>query len=213
MKKTVLTVGCFLCTLLFLQFAVASNIPQTAMQSAAEIPPPLVKKSPTFDRKLLEPVDGVEFIIFAQMAYDAFYRDVNIDDEASLKKVYGFSEAQRDHANVEFGKRMKDDASFTLINLYGAYFFMDAEKDSLSYGKYAKDYVQSVLNDGPLYEDAPMTIQEYAALMNFYGRKMDFAKEMTRAESDKVMSEKGMTYLDLQIIGAWIGRHSALGMR
>lgn len=188
----------------------ASEIPPAALESAQQNPPPVAVKKKDFDKLLLEPVDGVSLQLYSKISYDAFYHNVPIDDEVELKKRYNITKAQYDKANDVFDDRMRDDKSYVFIDIYGAYFFTDADGQNANY---AKDYVQSVLNDGPLYLAPPMTMEEYRLLMTFYGRKIAFEPDRNKREAaDRVLSEKGMTFQDLQIVGAWLGRSVRLGV-
>ncbi|WP_182418483.1 hypothetical protein [Bartonella sp. HY038] len=191
---------------------VAAPIPDAAIQSAHEVPPPVAKNDADFDKALLDDVDGVSLQLYTRISYNGFYKKMPLDNDDALKAEYNITKAQFDKANEIFSKRMQDDKSFKFINLFGAYFWDQAGAGGKN-SEFAKDYVQSVLNDGPLYLDPPMTMTEYSDLMRYYGNKIAFEPDMGElAASDRVLKDKGYTFEELQIIGAWLGRATALGM-
>lgn len=159
-----------------------------------------------FDRGLLDPVDGLSFRRYAHIAFDSF-----AGDEPDLDKVlarHDVTRAQFDHANAAFTDRMRADKTYTLTEVYGAYFLETARG---KYAPLATDVARSVIEGVPLREPPPMPWDQYLELMRFYGGNVANAKGTTRAAFDAILKPKGLSFVDYQIIGAWFGRKMRLG--
>jgi hypothetical protein len=159
-----------------------------------------------FDRALLDPVDGLSFRGYAHIAFDSF-----AGDEPDLNNVlarHGVTRAQFDHANAVFIDRMRADKTYTLTEVYGAYFL---ETSRGKYAPLAADVARSVIEGGPLREPPPMVWDQYLELMRFYGANVAKSKGTTRAAFDEILKPKGFSFVDYQIIGAWFGRKMRLG--
>ena len=173
------------------------------LAEGAEKPPKAALTAKGFDLALLDPVDGVSLRAYAHAAFDAF-----AGDEPDIGKVaarHGMTEAQFNQVGAAFTERMRKDATYTLIDIYGAYFIETAG------GKYAADVAHSVIEGGPLREQAPMAWDQYLELTSFYGRNAPNAKDKTRKSYDEILKLKGLTFVDYQIVGAWFGRRMRLG--
>jgi hypothetical protein len=135
-----------------------------------------------FDRALLDPVDGLSFRGYAHIAFDSF-----AGDEPDLNKVlarHSVTRAQFDHANAVFIDRMRADKTYTVTEVYGAYFLETAPG---KYAPLAADVAHSVIEGGPLREPAPMVWDQYLELMRFYGAGVANAKGTTRAAFDEIL--------------------------
>ena len=117
-----------------------------------------------FDRGLLDPVDGLSFRRYAHIAFDSF-----AGDEPDLDKVlarHDVTRAQFDHANAAFTDRMRADKTYTLTEVYGAYFLETARG---KYAPLATDVARSVIEGVPLREPPPMPWDQYLELMDSMG--------------------------------------------
>jgi hypothetical protein len=186
-----------------LAFAGLACGPALAQDASATPKAALTAKG--FDRALLEPVDGVDLRTYAHIAFESFAGDD--PDRDKILARHGIAKTQFDHANGTFIERMRADASYTLSDLYGAYFF---ETAGGKYAPLAADVAHSVIEGGPLRETAPMNWDDYMALTNYYGRRSPAAKDSSRASYDEILKPKGLTFVDYQIIGAWFGRRLRL---
>ena len=140
-----------------------------------------------FDRALLNPVDGLSFRNYAHIAFDNF-----AGDEPDLNKVlarHDVTRAQFDHANAAFIDRMRADKTYTLTEVYGAYFLETARG---RYAPLAADVAHSVIEGGPLREPPPMVWDQYLELMRFYGANVANAKGTTRATFDEILKPRGL---------------------
>jgi hypothetical protein len=186
-----------------LTFAALAWAPAVAEDAGATPKAALAAKG--FDRALLDPVDGVDLRTYAHIAFESFAGDD--PDLAKILARHGIVKAQFDHANATFIERMRADATYTLANLYGAYFI---ETASGKYAALAADVAHSVIEGAPLREAAPMSWDDYLALTSFYGRQAPSAKDQSRASYDEILKPKGLSFVDYQIIGAWFGRRLRL---
>jgi hypothetical protein len=174
----------------------------------ADEPEPLPKTAldaKGFDRALLDPVEGLSLRRYAHIAFDNF-----AGDEPDLNKVlarHDVTRAQFDHANAVFIDRMRVDKTYTLTQVYGAYFI---ETAGGKYAPLAADVARSVIDGAPMREPAPMAWDQYLGLMKFYGTNVANAKGTTRADFDEILKPKGLTFVDYMIIGAWFGRRMRL---
>ncbi len=194
------------------QFALFLGLASTfarAVAARADEPDPIPKTAldaKGFDRAMLDPVDGLSFRSYAHIAFDSF-----AGDEPDLDKVlarHGVTRAQFDHANAVFIDRMRADNTYTVTEVYGAYFLETARG---RYAPLAADVAHSVIEGGPLREPPPMVWDQYLELMRFYGANVAKAKGTTRAAFDEILEPKGLSFVDYQIIGAWFGRKMRLG--
>ncbi len=180
-----------------------------ARAGLADEPEPLPKtalNAKGFDRALLDPVEGLSLRRYAHIAFDSF-----AGDEPDLNKVlarHDVSRAQFDHANAVFTDRMRADKTYTLTEIYGAYFI---ETAGGKYAPLAADVARSVVDGVPLREPPPMVWDQYLDLIRFYARNVANAKGTARAAYDEILKPKGLSFVDYQIIGAWFGRKMRLG--
>ena len=166
--------------------------------------PPVVLKTPKFNRAFLAPVDGLSVRDYAHLVFQMFAGDVT--DNATFLASHGVTQAQFDHANEAMTKRMQDDPTRKFIDIYGAYFIENAPGP---FAAYAKDVANSVLNDVNLREKEPFAWDEYMRLQGYYARKAPFARDTSRAAYDEILADQGMNFIDFQVLGAWYGRKMA----
>jgi len=193
----------------FAPFVAAASILTRTRAVRADEPDPIPRTAldaKGFDRALLDPVDGLSLRRYAHIAFDSF-----AGDEPDLNTVlarHDITRAQFDHANAAFIDRMGADKTYTLTQIYGAYFLETARG---KYAPLAADVARSVIEGVPLREPPPMVWDQYLELMSFYGANVAKAKGTTRAAFDEILKPKGLSFVDYQIIGAWFGRKMHLG--
>jgi len=190
---------------LFAGLAAASICAGAGLADEPEPLPKTALDAKGFDRALLDPVDGLSLRRYAHIAFDSF-----AGDEPDLNKVlarHDVTRAQFDHANAVFTDRMRADKTYTLTEIYGAYFI---ETAGGKYAPLAADVARSVIDGAPMREPAPMAWDQYLDLMRFYASNVANAKGTARAAYDEILKPKGLTFVDYQIIGAWFGRRMRL---
>ena len=172
-------------------------------EAAAEIPP-VALRTKGFDTKLLDPVDGITVREYAHIVFEMFAGEADADRVIAAHKL---TKPRFDAITTEMTERFRKDPTFKYAEIYAAYY---QETAGGKYEAYAKDYAQSVLNGGPLKEKEPMNWGRYMELQKFYADRAMAVKPTTRAASDAVLAEKGLTFIDYQVLGAWFGRRLAV---
>lgn len=203
--KFAITLGFCLTLPFIVPPAAAESQPPIGSADAAKIDiPPLALKRKNFDQKMLDPVEGVSLRAYCHAAH-ALFREPKAPKDEVLAK-FGLTSAQFDKANEAFGKRMKDDFTRTMIDLFGAYFYEQADG---AYAAYARDTAQSVLGDGPLLKEEPMSEDQFREMQIYYGRKVE-SIGVELEKQDEVLRPYNITFDDFNILGAWFGRRWAL---
>ncbi|WP_245437541.1 MULTISPECIES: hypothetical protein [Neorhizobium] len=177
--------------------------PETRQLSPASLPK-IAAIRPGFDAKLLEPVQGVAFRTYGHVTYGMFL-DPNGNHEA-IFQTFGIDRTRFEAANATFTDRMKQDPTFTMVEMFGGYF---AETAQGTYAALGRDIAQSVLNQAPLQEQEPMAEDKFREIQVFYGRKASVAGTEL-AKQDEVLKPYHITFNDFNIMGAWFSRRLAL---
>lgn len=177
--------------------------PEIQQPSPASLPK-IVAIRPGFDAKLLEHVQGVDFRTYGHVTY-AMFLDPDGDHEAIFQK-FGIDKTRFESANAAFTDRMKQDSTFAMVEMFGAYF---AETAQGTYAALGRDVAQSVLNQTPLQEQEPMPEDKFREIQVFYGRKASVAGTEL-AKQDEVLKPYHITFNDFNIMGAWFSRRLAL---
>lgn len=195
--------------------SIAAPIPEKVLQSAQEFPPPVVKNDARFDRTLLDDVAGVSLQLYTRIVYDELYVKSTVYGEDDLQAEHNITKAQLAQANKVFNKRLqadRDQKNFKFTNLFVAYLWSQPGAGGRQ-NDYAKDFVQSALNDGPLYLDPPMTMKKFQDLMRYHDNKIVQEPDRhTLAASDRVLKDKGYSFEELQVIGVWLRRAYVIEM-
>lgn len=185
--------------------------PLLAEETAAQIenpspqsPPPIAKSRQTFDAKMLEPVNGLDYRTYSHITY-AMFLDPEGDHEAIFKR-FGTTKPDFDAASAAFGERMKQDPTFTMIEMFGAYF---AETAQGQYAALGRDVAQSVLDNAPLKEAEPMPEEKFREIQVYYSRKASVAG-VELSKQDEVLAPYHITFNDFNILGAWFSRRLKL---
>ncbi len=175
------------------------------IESPSPASPPKIAASRTgFDVKLLEPVAGIDYRTYSHITY-AMFIDPDGDHDA-IFKTFGTDRARYEAAGATFGERMKQDPTFAMVEMFGAYF---AENAQGSYAALGRDVAQSVLNQAPLRETEPMPEEKYREIQVYNSRKAPVAGTAL-AQQDQVLKPYHITFNDFNIIGAWFSRRLAL---
>ncbi|ULR44344.1 hypothetical protein [Rhizobium sp. K102] len=157
-----------------------------------------------FDVKMLEPVNGIDYRTYGHITY-AMFLDPDGDHEAIFKKL-GTDRAGYEAAGATFSERMKQDQTFAMVEMFGAYF---AEEAQGTYAALGRDVAQSVLNQAPLRETEPMPEEKFREIQVYYGRKVSVAGTAL-AQQDEILKPYHITFNDFNIVGAWFSRRLAL---
>ncbi|MBB4479430.1 hypothetical protein [Rhizobium etli] len=157
-----------------------------------------------FDVKMLEPVNGIDYRTYGHITY-AMFLDPDGDHEAIFKK-FGTDRAGYEAAGATFSERMKQDRTFAMVEMFGAFF---AEEAQGTYAALGRDVAQSVLNQAPLRETEPMPEEKFREIQVYYGRKVSVAGTAL-AQQDEILKPYHITFNDFNIVGAWFSRRLAL---
>lgn len=177
--------------------------PEIQQPSPASLPK-IAAVRPGFDAKLLEPIQGVDFRTYGHVTY-AMFLDPNGDHEAIFQR-FGIDKTRFESASAAFTDRMKQDSTFAMVEMFGAYF---AEQAQGTYAALGRDVAQSVLNQAPLQEQEPMPEEKFREIQVFYSRKALVAGTEL-AKQDEVLKTYHITFNDFNIMGAWFSRRLAL---
>ncbi|MND25900.1 hypothetical protein [Agrobacterium tumefaciens] len=177
----------------------------TAIENPSPTSLPVIAASREgFDKKMLEPVNGLDFRTYGHIVY-AMFLDPDGDHGAIFSK-FGTDKGSFEAAGTAFGERMKQDPTFTMIEMYGAYF---AETAQGTYAAFGRDVAASVLNQAALRETEPMPEEKFREIQVYYGRKASVAGTAL-AQQDEVLKPYHLTFNDFNILGAWFSRRLAL---
>lgn len=182
----------------------ATTQPANTEAPSPAAPPKIATARKGFDLALLAPVGGVDYRTYGHVTY-AMFRDPDGDHAAILAK-FGIDKARFDAANQAFGERMKQDKSFAMVEMFGAYF---AETADGPYAALGRDVAQSVLDQAPLKEAEPMPEEKFREIQIYYARKATVAGTEL-AKQDEVLRPYHVTFNDFNILGAWFSRRLAL---
>lgn len=167
-------------------------------------PPKIATSRAGFDVKMLEPVNGIDYRTYGHITY-AMFLDPDGDHEAIFKR-FETDKARYEAAGAAFGERMKQDQTFAMVEMFGAYF---AENAQGTYAALGRDVAQSVLNQAPLRETEPMPEEKFREIQVYYSRKASVAGTAL-AQQDEVLKPYHITFNDFNIMGAWFSRRLAL---
>ncbi|AJC81443.1 hypothetical protein IE4803_CH04306 [Rhizobium etli bv. phaseoli str. IE4803] len=198
-----------------LSLVMAASLPSSVWAQSHSAPAGIENPSPAslpkiaasragFDVKMLEPVNGIDYRTYGHITY-AMFVDPDGDHEAIFKK-FGTDRAGYEAAGATFGERMKQDQTFAMVEMFGAYF---AEAAQGTYAALGRDVAQSVLNQAPLRETEPMPEEKFREIQVYYARKVSVAGTAL-AHQDEILKPYHITFNDFNIVGAWFSRRLAL---